>query len=203
MQLSHSCRRPPYRPVCGRRWHLTQTRFIGYRPAAAGPWRWRSFRDNFHPSSLSRQDLKVLPVLPPRILMANERLTLQIDAKTTGQAEVQALSDALNKVVSISEKAGKSGSAFSSFPPAIKSFVQDPLGSAEHALSSFASGFGPLGIAVSTGIGVLSAFAAASSSAARSLAETGTSTRDLSLKLGLPLREVAQFGFAARSVGAV
>jgi hypothetical protein len=134
--------------------------------------------------------------------MANERLTLQIDAKTTGQAEVQALSDALNKVVSISEKAGKSGSAFSSFPPAIKSFVQDPLGSAEHALSSFASGFGPLGIAVSTGIGVLSAFAAASSAAARSLAETGTSTRDLSLKLGLSLREVAQFGFAARSVGA-
>jgi hypothetical protein len=133
--------------------------------------------------------------------MANERLTLQIDTKTTGSAEVQALSDALNKVVSISEKAGKSGSAFSSFPSAIKSFVQDPLGSAEKSLTSFASGFGVLGIGIASGIGALSALAVASASATRELADLGVSTRDISLKLGLSTKEVGQFSFAARAVG--
>ena len=133
--------------------------------------------------------------------MANERLTLQIDTVTTGQQQVEALSQALNKVVNIADKAGNSGSAFSSFPSAVKSFVQDPLGAAETSLTKFASGFGVIGIAAGGSIAVLSAFATASIAATRSLAQLGIETQNISIKTGLSTREVGLFSFAAKAAG--
>jgi len=96
--------------------------------------------------------------------MANERLTLQIDTITTGEAEINKLAAAMNKVVSISERAGKSGQAFASVPQAMQQFVQAPVESAVSSLTSFASGFGVAGIAAGAMVTALGLFGAASGS---------------------------------------
>jgi hypothetical protein len=133
--------------------------------------------------------------------MANERLTLQIDTKTTGSAEVQALSDALNKVVSISEKAGKSGSQFSSFPSAIKSFVRDPLGSAEQSITSFVSSFGVVGIAAAGAIAGLSALGTAALAASAQVGSYAEQISNMAERTGLSTTQVQEFSGAAKIAG--
>lgn len=133
---------------------------------------------------------------------ANEKLSLQIDTTTTGTENVDRLAEAMNRVVSQADKAGNPGSAFSSFPSAIKRFVQDPLGAAESSVTSFASGFGAAGVAVAGTVVGISAIIGASASATRALAAMGIETQNIALKTGLTTREVGQFSFAAKAVGA-
>lgn len=133
--------------------------------------------------------------------MANERLALTIDVQTAGEANLNRLSDAMNKVVSISEQAGKSGAAFSGFPQAIEQFVQSPVQAAQSSLVKFASGFGVVGIAAGAAVTAFGLFSAASISATNDLAELGDKTDDLALQLGLTTKEVGAFDFAARSTG--
>lgn len=139
--------------------------------------------------------------------MANERLTLQIDAKSTGQAEIEKLAASLNKVVSISERVGQRqnnapiATGFEQFPQQIKQLVENPIASAESTVARFASSFGPVGLIASGAVAGLTSFALASEGAARRLADLGVSVRDTALKTGLSVKEVSQFGFAARAVG--
>jgi hypothetical protein len=133
--------------------------------------------------------------------VANNQLNLGINVSTTGDQALNQLSDSLNKVVSIADKAGKSGQSFSSFPSEIKQFVQDQLGAAERTAISFASSFGAVGIGVASATSAFAGFLLVSESATRHLAEIGVQTEALSLKMGLTTKEVGQFSFAARAVG--
>jgi len=135
---------------------------------------------------------------------ANERLSLQIDGKATGTAEIEKLAVAMNKVVSISDKIGQAkqqGEAktgFESFPSQIKSLVQDPLASAESAVGSLLGKFGSAGVALGGSLAVITSVVGASLSAARALADMGVQYEAVRIRTGMTTKEIAQFGFAAR-----
>jgi hypothetical protein len=134
--------------------------------------------------------------------MANERLTLQLNVETVGEQSVNKLADSLTKVVSIADLAGKStGPAFAQLPAQLKSYVEDPAGSAEAALASFASRFGVIGGVVGGAAAAFGSFALISATMTRALADLGDQTDDLALQLGLTTKEVGQFDFAAKSTG--
>lgn len=140
--------------------------------------------------------------------MANERLTLQIDTVTTGTQNVDALTNALNKVVSISDRTKKSlteggeTNPFHRYPEYIKHFVEDPLSSLGGVVEKNLGAMGAIGGAgLAAGVGIL-AIGAASLEATRSLAELGLQTQNIAIKTGLTNKEVGQFSFAAKAAGA-
>lgn len=138
-------------------------------------------------------------------MAGNERLTLEIEAKTIGESAVDKLAASLEKVVNIASKKPNDGkpheTGYEEFPAKLKEFVENPMQSAGQAVDAFGKKFGAIGVAAAGSIGVIGAIAAASYEATKALGELGVQTQNISIKTGLSTKEVGLFSFAAKAAG--
>lgn len=140
---------------------------------------------------------------------ASERLSLLIESRTTGEQDIARLEQAINKVVSASEKAGNSvggigatqSAQIQKFGELVKTSMVDPLGAVETAAAGAAGSLGPVGAGVLALIGTASAATAAFLSMATSVGDAAEATLNFSARTGLTTKEVTQFTSAARLAG--
>jgi len=114
----------------------------------------------------------------------SDRFSLEINAKTSGQAEI----DSLN-------------ASFAKFAESVKNSIQDPLAAAGGAVESLLKTFGPAGTAVVAAAGAFVAFGKAAYDAAKSLGEYGLQLENASVRLGLSISQVIGFSYAAKLAG--
>jgi hypothetical protein len=144
-----------------------------------------------------------------------EKLIVQRDQLITRyskeQAAVDAITKSYGKMIEAQQKleqgekirlaAEAKGERLRGAGEGLAGFVESPVAAVKGLVASAAESLGPLGIALTATVGVLTAVAGAGFEAAKSLGEYGVQIRDVELRTGLSSKEVAQFGFAARAVG--
>jgi hypothetical protein len=139
--------------------------------------------------------------------MGVTRFQSQVDVGSSGGQDVDKLAASFEKLAGSIEGATAKGDklaqhpGFDDFARKVKAGIQDPLGAAGDAMEALMQGMGPMGTAVSAGVGIFTAFGAATFEAAKSLGEYGTQIHNISLRTGLTTKEVGQFSFAAAAAG--
>jgi hypothetical protein len=137
----------------------------------------------------------------------NERLTLQIDTKTTGDEALNRLSAGLEKVSAIADRTGKtlakSGetSPFANFPGLVKSGLQDPLGTAESTITSLFAKMGTMGAVAGGFAAGLAVVGASAFAASRDLGRYAEQISNTAERTGLSTTQVQEFTGAARIAG--
>src|ERR1051326_4855927 len=139
--------------------------------------------------------------------MGVTRFQSQVDVGSSGGADVDKLASSFEKLAGAIEGAsGKSDKlaehpGFEAFAEKVRSGIENPMQAAGAAAEGALKALGPMGTAVSAGVGIFTAFGAATFEAAHSLGEYATQIHNVSLRTGLSTREVGQFSFAAKAAG--
>ena len=136
---------------------------------------------------------------------ASERLSLLIESRTTGEAEVAKLEQSINRVISAAERMNKpkaaGGADFSKQFGDIKSAIADPLNAAGAAAENFILRYGKVGLAVG---GVAVAAGAGAKGLFELVAAQGKaaeSTVNLADRLGIAIGRAEQLTAAAKIAG--
>lgn len=145
-------------------------------------------------------------------MAASERLSLLLEARTTGEQDLRRLESQINQVLATANKTSKAGEDVSraaaqtedrmqQFGQTVREFVSAPLDSAKQQATEFLDRMGAVGVGVGTATAIVAASVTAWVSLTKSLGDTAREIQNVSLKTGLTSKEVQQFGFAARSAG--
>lgn len=145
-------------------------------------------------------------------MAASERLSLLLEARTSGESDLQRLEQRINTVLSAGEKTSKvSGdaakaassldSSLKSFGEGVSSFITNPLEAASAQAAGLAGKMGLLGTGLAAGVGIIAAAGAAYLSFANDLGDAAEAAQNMSIRTGLGVREVQQFAFAAKLAG--
>jgi len=138
-------------------------------------------------------------------MAVSERLTLLLEAQTTGTREVEKMVEALNRVSKAAEDAKKkgesSGSGFERFAESVKHAIENPLQAAGGAAEGFLKTLGPMGAGVTAAAGVLGVLGKVAYESVEHLGRLGDQINDISIRTGLTTKEVGQFSFAMKRAG--
>jgi len=129
---------------------------------------------------------------------STQRLSLLIESKTRGSAEVDKLTNALNKVVSVSERAGKktakasqdATTSLSRMSATIRNAVTNPMMAATGAIDRFTSSLGSVGLVVGGATVAVGALTAGAFRLMKGLGETSDAILDFSARTGLTVNQV-------------
>lgn len=102
----------------------------------------------------------------------------------------------------IKAQGGGGGNGFKEFGENIAKFIESPLQAAQGAASGLLEKLGPMGAVVAGTATAIAAFAAASFEAAKSVGEWGVRLNDIQLRTGLSAKQLGEFDYAAKAVGA-
>lgn len=135
---------------------------------------------------------------------ASERLSLLLETKTVGEAEVDKLGQAINRVLNMAERSSKAGAGGNDFAAqfrGIKDAIQNPLNAASEAAEGFIGKYGKIGLVAGTvAVGV----GAASTAMFTLVKNTGAAAGaivDLSDRLNISVRDAARLSGAAQIAG--
>jgi hypothetical protein len=138
--------------------------------------------------------------------VATTNFSAILDVQTRGSQELQKLEEALRKVVTQAENAGKkTGDALK--PKAvdisgdIQNFISNPLETAKSKALDFAKSYGTMGIAVASGATVLAAGGAAILTLAANAGALAEAQSNAALKLGVSVKEYGLYSQAAENAG--
>lgn len=147
-------------------------------------------------------------------MAASERLSLLLEARTSGEQDLARLERQVNQVIAAAEKTSKTAGfdgveksanrateSAQSLGNALRDFVSDPLGSANNALLDFTRGMGSFGGIVAAGSAVAVAAGTAMFSLAKSFDDAGEAAINMSERTGLTYKEVGLFTKAAELAG--
>ena len=138
-------------------------------------------------------------------MAASERLSLLIESRTTGEAEVTKLEQSINRVISAAERMNKpkasGGADFSKQFGDIKNAIADPLNAAGAAAENFALRYGKVGL-------VVGGVAVAAGTTAKGLfdlvaaqGKAAESAVNLADRLGITIGRAEQLTAAAKIAG--
>lgn len=140
-------------------------------------------------------------------MAANEKLSLLIESQTRGTAEVEKLTQALNRVSDTAEKAGKKTADTSKtqadsilqFSNAVRDGINDPLSVAAGAVEKFGTRFGSLGATVAGGTTVIAAAGVALFELANYTQDVAEQQTNASIRLGTTIKEYGLLDQAAKN----
>lgn len=149
-------------------------------------------------------------------MAASERLSLLLEARTTGEQDLARMEQRINSVIALAQKSsetqGKAATAasaatdkaaqqLSNFASQLKASVTDPFGQASNKVESFALSFGKLGaigIAAGAGIGLVGT---ALISMARDLGKSAEQLANFADRLDLSIEQASRLKDVADIVG--
>lgn len=127
-----------------------------------------------------------------------------ISTQSVGTADVDKLAQAFDKLSGAIDGAGKKSknlnesADFNAFAAKVKQGIQDPLGALGGAVESALLKLGPFGLGITAAVGVL---AKVGLDAQRGLAAFGDRIGDISVRTGLTVKEVQEFGLGMKMAG--
>ncbi len=141
--------------------------------------------------------------------MPSERLSLLIESKTTGTAELQKLESQLKRVADIAESDAKKstdatkrvGASFEGQAAQIRNAIQNPLNAATETAEKFALSYGKIGL---VGVGITAGVTAAGAalfSLAKQAGALAEQQSNAALVLGVSVKEYGLLSQAAENAG--